>query len=338
MIKFFRKIRQNLLMENKTAKYFKYAIGEIFLVVIGILIAVVINSKYQEAENQKKVTAILVQIQQELLTDIIDAERIFQTLYEKNEYKNKIFSNTLTLEDLSSANLYRLTTFYVSFSTNKTAYQRLINNLEILPNRYESLLPNLNYLYVEMQNDIDDYNEQIKKITYQLMAERSQTIPQFSHWLHTNNFTALNTYLTKDRYYQNKILAYLDHFLNITQASSDYKIKAIKTYLQIDSLLQKENNTPPQVLKTMNENTIDLESYYGNYVNTNKDTLSLSRNGNQLQLKEKGITTPLWLHKDAIYFTAALDRTIELVEHTNKEKSINDFTGLVDIRYTKVKE
>ncbi len=39
MIKFFRKIRQNLLNEGKTTKYFKYAIGEIVLVVIGILIA-----------------------------------------------------------------------------------------------------------------------------------------------------------------------------------------------------------------------------------------------------------------------------------------------------------
>ena len=44
MIKFFRKIRQNLLMENKTGQYFKYAIGEIVLVVIGILIALQINN------------------------------------------------------------------------------------------------------------------------------------------------------------------------------------------------------------------------------------------------------------------------------------------------------
>lgn len=39
MIKFFPHIRQNLIMENKTGKYLKYAIGEIVLVVIGILIA-----------------------------------------------------------------------------------------------------------------------------------------------------------------------------------------------------------------------------------------------------------------------------------------------------------
>jgi hypothetical protein len=44
MIKFFRQIRQNLIMKNNTGKYFKYAIGEIILVVIGILIALQINN------------------------------------------------------------------------------------------------------------------------------------------------------------------------------------------------------------------------------------------------------------------------------------------------------
>jgi hypothetical protein len=44
MIKFFRRIRQRLLTENKTSKYLLYAIGEIFLVVVGILIALQINN------------------------------------------------------------------------------------------------------------------------------------------------------------------------------------------------------------------------------------------------------------------------------------------------------
>jgi hypothetical protein len=51
MIKFFRKIRQNLLSEGKTGKYFKYAIGEIILVVIGILIALQLNN-YNDNLNQ----------------------------------------------------------------------------------------------------------------------------------------------------------------------------------------------------------------------------------------------------------------------------------------------
>ena len=52
MIKFFRKIRQNLLSEGKTGKYVKYAIGEIVLVVIGILIALQINN-WNEDQKRK---------------------------------------------------------------------------------------------------------------------------------------------------------------------------------------------------------------------------------------------------------------------------------------------
>ena len=51
MIKFFRRIRKKLLAEGNTVKYFKYAVGEIVLVVIGILIALQINNWN---ENKKK--------------------------------------------------------------------------------------------------------------------------------------------------------------------------------------------------------------------------------------------------------------------------------------------
>lgn len=44
MIKFFRHIRRNLMEQNKTGKYLKYAIGEIVLVMIGILFALQINN------------------------------------------------------------------------------------------------------------------------------------------------------------------------------------------------------------------------------------------------------------------------------------------------------
>ena len=54
MIKFFRRIRYDLMEKNKTGKYFKYAIGEIILVVIGILIALQINNwnEVQEKKNR----------------------------------------------------------------------------------------------------------------------------------------------------------------------------------------------------------------------------------------------------------------------------------------------
>ena len=52
MIKFFRKIRQRLLSENKFSKYLIYAIGEIVLVVIGIIIALQINNWNENRKNK----------------------------------------------------------------------------------------------------------------------------------------------------------------------------------------------------------------------------------------------------------------------------------------------
>tara|TARA_R110002111_G_scaffold204953_2_gene269632 strand:- start:1280 stop:2002 length:723 start_codon:yes stop_codon:yes gene_type:complete len=64
MIKFFRKTRYNLMEKNKKGKYLKYAIGEIILVVIGILIALQINNwnENRKLKNNEKI----------ILTDLIE--------------------------------------------------------------------------------------------------------------------------------------------------------------------------------------------------------------------------------------------------------------------------
>ncbi|MBO3116092.1 hypothetical protein J4050_05000 [Winogradskyella sp. DF17] len=72
MIKFFRHIRQNLLMENQTSKYFKYAIGEIILVVIGILIALQINNWNEKRKESKQETTILKSLKNDIQSDLKD--------------------------------------------------------------------------------------------------------------------------------------------------------------------------------------------------------------------------------------------------------------------------
>jgi type II secretory pathway pseudopilin PulG len=70
MIKFFRKIRQNLLMENKTGKYLKYAIGEIVLVVIGILLALGINNWNQDRITQNRIESRLTSLTSDIESEI----------------------------------------------------------------------------------------------------------------------------------------------------------------------------------------------------------------------------------------------------------------------------
>lgn len=71
MIKFFRNIRQNLLNEGKTIKYFKYAIGEIVLVVIGILIALQINNWNEGRKENIHQKSLLSNLLQDLKSDSV---------------------------------------------------------------------------------------------------------------------------------------------------------------------------------------------------------------------------------------------------------------------------
>ena len=69
MIKFFRKIRQRLLSENKFSKYLIYAIGEIILVVIGILIALQINNWNENKKLKTEEIKFLKNFKQSLIAD-----------------------------------------------------------------------------------------------------------------------------------------------------------------------------------------------------------------------------------------------------------------------------
>ena len=71
MIKFFRHIRKQLLGEGKTTKYFKYAIGEILLVVIGILIALSINNWNENRKEQKQQTKLITQLLEDANIDSV---------------------------------------------------------------------------------------------------------------------------------------------------------------------------------------------------------------------------------------------------------------------------
>ena len=107
MIKFFRQIRFKLMNENKTSRYFKYAIGEIVLVVIGILIALQINNwnegrkTKQQAQNYKKT------IVNDLALDTVAINALIKRtkIYKKNITK---YFNYIDSIKPSSSNINKL--------------------------------------------------------------------------------------------------------------------------------------------------------------------------------------------------------------------------------------
>ena len=81
MIKFFRNIRHNLLKEGNTKNYLKYAIGEIFLVVIGILIALQINNWNETRKAKIKSVEYHKRLTEDLDRTIKTSENLNETAY-----------------------------------------------------------------------------------------------------------------------------------------------------------------------------------------------------------------------------------------------------------------
>ena len=71
MFRFFSKIRMRLAADNQFLKYSRYAIGEILLVVIGILIALQINTWKQESDNRTQELFYLNKLKDNLLQDTL---------------------------------------------------------------------------------------------------------------------------------------------------------------------------------------------------------------------------------------------------------------------------
>ena len=95
MIKFFRHIRKSLLMENKTGKYFKYAIGEIVLVVIGILIALYINNWNIQQKDNIREHKILQQLKEDYSDNLVQLE-------EKIKMRTTLIKSSINVLDLIS--------------------------------------------------------------------------------------------------------------------------------------------------------------------------------------------------------------------------------------------
>lgn len=95
MIKFFRKIRQRLLIENRFTKYLLYAVGEIILVVIGILIALQVNNNNNEKREHKEEMAMLEDLKVDLEMADQKVKKQIEWFKESQDIHYQIYNETI---------------------------------------------------------------------------------------------------------------------------------------------------------------------------------------------------------------------------------------------------
>ncbi len=99
MIKFFRHIRQRYISEGKTKKYLLYAIGEIVLVVLGILIALSINTWNENRKLKQQERSYYCKINEDLSSDLSNIEKSKTSLENRILVLDKLLINLLKVQD-----------------------------------------------------------------------------------------------------------------------------------------------------------------------------------------------------------------------------------------------
>ena len=129
MPKFFGKIRQKLLSEGKMSKYLTYAIGEIILVVIGILIALTINTWNDDLKNDAKEKEYLIGLQEDIEKQIVlfdDRTGFYDQLIKTGE---SLLSDYVTKDKLLNIDSVNYKLSFLMYTKSYPEVSRTFNEL-----------------------------------------------------------------------------------------------------------------------------------------------------------------------------------------------------------------
>ncbi len=226
MIKFFRKIRKNLLSENKFSKYLLYAIGEIALVMIGILLALQVSNWNTQRQEKQTNVLLLKKLDSELqlninrLVDLKDGDNGYVRRIQRSDSLQIMLSKGLNENDMDRAiknyfvsntlNLY--TSTYEEMKNTGRLYklgsEKLLNEIETyyrLCEREEFYVLQINNeVHLQIKNDINngwykvqqDYYTFGKELTIKdnpwLFDRQSQEYKNISRQVNYANFYTKN--------------------------------------------------------------------------------------------------------------------------------------------------
>jgi hypothetical protein len=241
MLPFFRKIRYRLAKDNQFFKYSRYAIGEIVLVVVGILIALYINNWNEERKEREKFDQLLIEVHDELVTNIKRGREVIDYYYYKDSIIQVFYFDSLKISDT-----YReiITQGIELFEIKRGAYDKLKNHSEIASSEQDSVIAGLKDLYTEQSYPIMRINDKMLSYMYSNI-EYMEKFPWYSEMVVEDKYSdeAID-FFRYDPTYKNQVANFAvygtnDHrgYIETFERNAVYAYSKISKYLNSKSLM-----------------------------------------------------------------------------------------------------
>jgi tetratricopeptide (TPR) repeat protein len=219
----FRKIRLTLLEKNQIGNYFKYAIGEIFLVVVGILIALQINNWNEDRKDKVYKIKVYAQIQQDLQRDTLYISDRIEFYKEKNQRLEEIINREIpksyydTINETNYKNCKKCNCdliFYYNFYYSDKGYQLLKSLNESGNNGNDSI----SYLILDFYKTYIPLLDSDGKMLNEIMNETIDEFQKFDWYVDLAYYKTYNKeylkYIFESEDYRKKCVRYLIYSKN----------------------------------------------------------------------------------------------------------------------------
>ena len=271
MIKFFRKIRKNLLSENKFSKYLLYAIGEIVLVIIGILIALQINNKNEQRKSENEIVSILKEVQNDLGLDIQKSDELIAYYKTKDSIINLIQTDKLTYDDYKNDQRTALryaimNAFHMKIHEN--GYTNLTVHVDNVPEKLKAVIEPLNEIYIYNKYEIDKFDNRLDLITDRVMDELANSKDWYYRLDRPQLEDEMIDFLLNDPYYKNDVNLYQNAgWQNLANYHvMIFRENAINAYKQINTLVESNEPLPDFIPHNLVDLTTEqLKEYVGTF-------------------------------------------------------------------------
>lgn len=228
MIKFFRNIRQNLIMENppngksrasktgnpafakaSAGRYLKYAIGEIVLVMIGILLALQVNNWNENRKNNLAFEKLIVSFNKELKSNIEKSNLIIRRNYHMDSIIQLISGHKLDRKMIEeNPIILHMISFYVStIYYSEENLNLLLNQKEDFPTKYEPIIEDLQLL-----KEFIDSQQKWEQRLLDFVNEMDRYNNQNFEWLNKTDSVSIShkiDYLLNNPYYHNNLQSFI---------------------------------------------------------------------------------------------------------------------------------
>ena len=174
--------------DNRPLQYMRYALGEIVLVVIGILIALSINNWNQEQQQKKVLNNIYAIIKADLQQDIKNIDRIISSSQPIEKDYLAIVNKTRKKEDFKGCkNCWKVNLGFPDIKLRKNGSELLLNYNKQNNTSNDSLSIKLNSLYIDLTNDISVDLEELATNSKSFLEIIKNTQPWFADHSKANN-------------------------------------------------------------------------------------------------------------------------------------------------------